>query len=154
MVKRICEYCGCEFEVEEHTRNSGRKRFCSYECRYKAGNERVKRGIKYHNMICLTCGKPYIATRLDSVSCSLECRHKRNQQLAKERYQRANWEEKRFREEAKKCKLPQRPKTVTPAHEIEAEARKRGMNYGQYYALMLQKQEIEERERRKERNNE
>ena len=38
---------------------------------------------------------------------------------------------------------------VPPAWQIEAEARKVGMNYGQYYALMLQKQEIEERERRK-----
>jgi len=142
---KICEWCGSDFYVEEYKKNSNRQRFCSYECRYKAGNERVKNEVIYHNMTCLTCGKVYLSRRLDSVSCSLECKHKRNQQLAKERYHRLFNGEKKLSDNSKKTEK----RIIQPMHEIEAEARKHGMNYGQYYALMLQKQEIEERERRK-----
>jgi hypothetical protein len=145
---KICEWCGSDFYVEEYKKNSNRQRFCSYECRYKAGNERLRVKVKYHNMVCLTCGKVYLSRRLDSVSCSPECKQKRNQQLAKERYHRLFDEEKKLKEKRKSKSTEKRK--IIPMHEIEAEARKHGMNYGQYYALMLQKQEIEERERRKQ----
>lgn len=107
---------------------------------------------KLYNKICPICGMPYLTNRSNSATCSEPyCQEENNRQKARDRFKRKYHEEKdldkSFLEEIEKSK-PKR-NFVTPAHEIEAEARKHGMNYGQYYALMLQKQEIEERERRK-----
>jgi DNA-directed RNA polymerase subunit RPC12/RpoP len=145
-MKKICVFCGKEFETTGNKGNVARKIYCSYECRYKGNNGRNKRH-KYHNFICSICGRVYLSNRKDSITCSPECRYERNKQLARERNQRAKQVEEHFLKEYQESKP--KKKEVPPGWEIEAEARKHGMNYGQYYALMLQKQEIEERERRK-----
>lgn len=150
-MKKICVQCGNEFEVEDGKSNSARTIYCSYECRYKGNNGRNKRH-KLYNFVCAVCGNVYLSNRRDSVTCSPECRYERDKQLARERNQRAKQAEEHFLKEYQESKP--KNKEVPPGWQIEAEARKVGMNYGQYYALMLQKQEIEERERRKERNNE
>lgn len=102
---------------------------------------------KMYNMKCLVCGSVYLADRINSATCSLECAEIRT----KENQDKHRKTEKELNDYfAPKPKEKRKPNLVTPAHEIEAEARKHGMNYGQYYALMLQKQEIEERERKKQ----
>ena len=144
---KICVVCDCAFETNGDTPNEKRKKYCSDACRKEAVKQQKKRG--YHNLVCSVCGKIFLSDRRDRVCCSVECGHERNKILARERFKKQYYEEKAEREEARVIYEPPRRKVVTPAHEIEAEARKVGMNYGQYYALMLQKQEIEERERRK-----
>lgn len=145
---KICEFCGNEFEIIGDTPNHRRAKYCSDECRKLVVKQQKKKG--YHNLVCSVCGKIFLSDRRDRVCCSVECGHERNKILAKERFKRQYYENKAEKEEAKVVYVPPKRKKVTPAHEIEAEARKHGMNYGQYYALMLQKQEIEERERRKQ----
>lgn len=148
---KICEFCGNEFEIIGDTPNNRRKKYCTKACCIKANNKKTnaKRNlVPMKNFICSVCGKPYITNRSDSMTCSRECRYERDKKLARERYRREIGISNKFLEDYKEER--QKAKKVPPAHEIEAEARKHGMNYGQYYALMLQKQEIEERERKKQ----
>lgn len=145
MIKK-CACCGKDFEVADGKSNTARIIYCSYECRYKSQN-RKKKPVPMKNLVCSVCGNVFLSERKDRMTCSLECRHERGKQLARERNQRAKKIEDKFLDDYQKSKP--KPKEVTPAWQIEAEARKLGMNYGQYYALMLQKKEIAERERRK-----
>lgn len=145
---KICEFCGNEFEIIGDTPNNRRRKYCSDNCKKLVANQQKRKGR--HNLVCSVCGKIFLSDRRDRVCCSVECGHERNKQLAKELFKKAYWDNKKEQEEAKVIYERPKRKKVTPAHEIEAEARKVGMNYGQYYALMLQKQEIEERERKKQ----
>lgn len=144
---KMCEFCGNLFEIVGDTPNHRRAKYCSDECKKLVVKQQKKKG--YQNLVCQVCGKIFLSDRRDRVCCSVECGHERNKQLAKERFKNAYWDKKKEKEEAKVIYEPPKRKKLPPAWEIEAEARKHGMNYGQYYALMLQKQEIEERERRK-----
>lgn len=138
---KVCAYCSGKFEVEDGKSNTDRRIYCSYECRYKENNlrERKKKLVPLKNFICSVCGKPYLTNRKDSMTCSPECRYERNKQLARERNHREKEVSEKFLDDYKKSKP--KPKEVTPAHEIEAEARKRGMNYGMYYALLQMEKE-------------
>lgn len=140
---KICEFCGAEFEVDDKNSNAKRRKYCSHKCCYTAGNRMAgKGGAPLKEYECVICGKKFMHSRY-CVACSEECRRKHNIQRILARYHENKLADKPIREEKPK------PKKVSSAWQIEAEARKHGMNYGQYYALMLQKQEIEERERRK-----
>lgn len=142
---KICEFCGAEFEVDDKNSNAKRIKYCSYKCRYTAGNRMAgKGGAPLKECECVICGKKFMHSRY-CVACSEECRRKHNIQRILARYHENKSEDKPIRTEKPKPKQNK----VSSAWKIEAEARKHGMNYGQYYALMLQKQEIEERERRK-----
>lgn len=149
MIKK-CEFCGSDFEFIGDTPNHRRKKYCSKECCIKSNNKKTngkRKLVPLKQFFCSVCNKPYTTNRSDSKTCSLECRHERDKMLARRRYHLEVGISNKFLEEYKTEK--KKAIKVPPAHEIEAEARKHGMNYGQYYALMLQKQEIEERERRK-----
>ena len=76
------------------------------------------------------------------MTCSLECKHERNNQLARERNQRAKNIEEKFLQKSKP-----KPKEVTPAHEIERKARELGMNYGMYSAMLQMEKERQGRKR-------
>lgn len=149
MIKK-CEWCGKEFEIIGDTPSNRRRKYCEKACSIMANNKKtngMRELVPLKQFFCSVCGKPYITNRSDSKTCSLECRHERDKMLARRRYHLEVGISNKFLEEYKTEK--KKATKVPPAHEIEAEARKHGMNYGQYYALMLQKQEIEERERRK-----
>lgn len=135
---KVCAYCSGKFEVEDGKSNTDRRIYCSYECRYK-GQNRKKKPKPMKNLICSVCGKPYLTNRSDSMTCSPECRYERDKQLARERNRMEREIEKKFLNDVRKSRP--KPKKVTPAHEIEAEARKRGMNYGMYYALLQMEKE-------------
>lgn len=147
---KICEFCGNEFEIIGDTPNNRRKKYCTKACCIKANNKKTngkRELVPLKQFFCSVCNKPYMTNRSDSKTCSLECQHERDKMLARRRYHVEMGISRKFLEDYKTEK--KKATKVPPAHEIEAEARKVGMNYGQYYALMLQKQEIEERERRK-----
>lgn len=147
---KICEFCGNEFEIIGYTPNNRRKKYCTKACCIKANNKKTngkRELVPLKQFFCSVCNKPYMTHRSDSKTCSPECRHERDKMLARRRYHLEMGISNKFLEDYKTEK--KQAKKVPPAHEIEAEARKHGMNYGQYYALMLQKKEIEERERRK-----
>lgn len=101
---------------------------------------------KLYNMKCLVCGSVYLADRINSATCSLECGEIR----ARENQDKCRKTEKELNDYfAPKPKEKRKPNLVLPAHEIEEEARKRGMNYGTYSAMLMMEKEREERERRK-----
>ncbi len=101
---------------------------------------------KLYNMKCLVCGSVYLADRINSATCSLECGEIR----AKENQNKSRMTEKELNDYfAPKPKEKRKPNLVTPAWQIEAEARKLGMNYGTYSAMLYMQKDREERERRK-----
>ena len=147
MIKK-CEWCGKEFDIIGDTPNNRRRKYCEKACCIMANNKKTngkRELVPLKQFFCSVCNKPYTTNRSDSKTCSLECRHERDKMLARRRYHVEMGISNKFLEEYKTEK--KKATKVPTAHEIEA--RKHGMNYGQYYALMLQKQEIEERERRK-----
>ena len=81
--KRICPYCGKEFESSHKT-----KKFCCKECctkyiqqqgRSKRAAEKVGSAIE-----CEWCGKEFIATSVQSKFCSKQCREFAHHKQAKE----------------------------------------------------------------------
>lgn len=60
-IKRICKYCGKEFE-------SNGKVFCSSECH-------TKNVIKNHTFICATCGASFYSKYYKQKYCSRECEY-------------------------------------------------------------------------------
>ncbi len=149
MVKK-CEFCGKEFEIIGDTPNERRRKYCDEKCRIKANNNKTngkRMRVPLKNFVCSVCGKSYLTNRSVSMTCSPECRHERDKQLARERHNTSVMLEKQFLEDVKRER--QKTKKVTPAHEIEAKARKCGMNYGMYYALLQMEKERAERERMK-----
>lgn len=81
--KRICPYCGKEFESSHRT-----KKFCSADCcnkHYKELGRSKRAAEKVGSTIeCEWCGKEFIATSVRSKYCSKECREKAMHQQAKE----------------------------------------------------------------------
>lgn len=144
-VIKKCEYCGKEFEIVGDTPNHRRTKYCSVKCRTTVTNQKKAKPRQYHNLICVTCDRPFLSNRRDRVCCSPECSAKHTKYLNRERFRRKYWDEGKRAEYAKK-EAPKR-KVVTPAHEIEAEARKRGMNYGMYMALLQMEKERESRKK-------
>lgn len=126
MVK-VCLHCGKEFEVVGTEYNQKHALYCSVNCG-KEYRRKAKDAERLHTVICSECGTEFETMRSNKACCGPECVYKRQLRRAKENNATAKYKEKK-REEAK----PKTPKEE--AWEIEAEARKVGMNYGMYYAL-------------------
>jgi very-short-patch-repair endonuclease len=80
-VKRICQYCGKEFEVQEWVVKKGGGKFCSRKCDRLSRQKRVKK-------ICMICGREFV-THENAVKkgygkfCSRECYWKYRQRREK-----------------------------------------------------------------------
>lgn len=73
--KKICEYCGKEFEARNIT-----QKYCCAECRHLFNKENYK---EYHN-ICQYCGNEFIAHGKDVKYCSDDCRRLSKNSLLKD----------------------------------------------------------------------
>ena len=76
-VKRVCENCGREFELEQYLVERGQGKFCSLEC-YRNQSPRVEK-------VCQVCGKTftvkaYYAAEGWGQFCSQECQHRSYQE--------------------------------------------------------------------------
>ena len=77
MVKKICEYCGKEYEMHAHKAKI--RKHCNRECRFKA--QRGKNHFMYKpkvKMVCTICSKDYevIESKVNtSKYCSPKCFH-------------------------------------------------------------------------------
>jgi very-short-patch-repair endonuclease len=72
-VKRICQYCGKEFEVQEWVVKKGGGKFCSHMCYLKYKQKKVEKEI------CLNCGKEFEVESYEKGKrkfCSYECHWK------------------------------------------------------------------------------
>lgn len=146
MIKK-CEWCGKEFEIIGDTPNNRRRKYCEKACCIMANNKKTngkRELVPLKQFFCSVCNKPYTTNRSDSKTCSLECRHERDKMLARRRYHLEVGISNKFLEEYKTEK--KKATKVPPAWQIEAEARKVGMNYGQYYAMLQMQKERAERE--------
>ena len=133
MVKNCLE-CGKEFVTGESEYSKQHMIYCSEECGNKY-RRKVKDAERLHKVICSECGVEFETTRANKVCCGPECVKERNRRRSREVGE--NYRIK-YRE-AKKDKKVKTPKEE--AWEIEAEARKVGMNYGMYYALKQMEKE-------------
>ena len=74
-IKKICEYCGKEYESSSNIAH--RQRFCSQKCQmgYRRAN-----GLNNTEGICLNCGKKFIYDKSNSKTkfCSKSCAGKYN----------------------------------------------------------------------------
>lgn len=71
-MKKICEYCGIEFETDNVN-----KRFCTRQCKEKSSKKRIRQGIRYdnieYNKICEYCGEEFVTKYYDQLYCN-ECK--------------------------------------------------------------------------------
>lgn len=139
MGKRICVECGKEFEP----RKGGKEKICSPECKVKRRARQCKSATKkYEKKLrergkrapeeksCAICGQLFKPKDIRSMACSDECRRiYRNEQYRK-KYNEQLRAEKQFKEQQ------QSDKEVRESHieEKAAEARRRGISYGQLIA--------------------
>lgn len=100
------------------------------------------------NRVCILCGKEFVAYHHSTILCSEECKKIRHRSKMRERanrrYHERKAEEEKWAEDAlarEKAKEQQKKKpapvygrkdTGWTLAQINAEARKRGMTYGQY----------------------
>ena len=114
---KICKRCGKHFEHGNvHTF------YCSRECRDANRKERAKaknKGIQEIEKECLYCGKLFKQMGHKQKYCSMECR----KEMTKSNERRKAMEKK-----------PK--KKVSTLKEVTMEARKHGMTYGKYVALI------------------
>ena len=73
---------------------------------------------------CAICGKEFLAQRITKICCSTDCSKKRNNEMVKSIQKKAR---------SQKSKKPKKKETLS---EIAVKARKAGMTYGQYVAMM------------------
>lgn len=78
----ICEVCGCEFTVKPSLAKN--RRFCSWDCKAKAGNKTKVM------LICQNCGEQFVTYRklnakYCSISCGVSARNKTEQNPARKR---------------------------------------------------------------------
>jgi hypothetical protein len=144
---KVCEFCGKPFEIVGDTSNNRRTKYCSAECKKMVAKEQSKKPKKYYNLICATCDKPFLSNRRDRVCCSPVCRVEHDKKMNRERFRRKHWSAEKRAEMSKK-EVPAK-RFVATLQEIDAEARKRGMSYGKYMALLQMEKERAERERMK-----
>ena len=131
MVK-ICLECGKEFEPGGN--NPNHAIYCSIECgkRYR---RKVKDAERLHTVICSVCGTEFESMRANVTCCGEECRKEKGRMRSRE-----NGKMYRVKYKEEKQKAKEKP-PKDEAWEIEAEARKVGMNYGMYYALKQMERE-------------
>ena len=99
---------------------------------------------------CVVCGKEFMPIRGNQVVCCEDCRRERDRELQKQWQEnnKGNMNKKTAQEMPKKEKRKtEKPERTEPKSnhekiaEIAIEARKQGMSYGQYVALMHMKGE-------------
>lgn len=113
---KICEECGKEFETKSD------KKCCSNLCycrRYRKNDKKQKETAK-----CIVCGKEFQKIRKTHYCCSKECSIKNDK--AKQRARMKKFNEKK---QQNKVMASQKAKSLA---EVNAEARKLGLTYGQY----------------------
>lgn len=144
--KKICEICGKEFVPK-----SAVQKLCSNECRAISNSNRAKERKrliaegKYvypkhelHKVVCIECGKEFETDRRASCCyCSDECR-----KIAFNRQQRERYERDFERQKKQKAEKPKKPRKGSLMR-AEREARKKGMSYGQYKAMLYMQQNDE-----------
>ena len=123
-VLRQCPQCGREFQPKEI-----RNIYCSDKCRDK--EIRQRRLEQYHmnrhgSKPCRVCGKMFEPTRSTQIYCGKECSRK----AAKEN-------EKEYQRQLREQKKEKPKKKVLSLAEINALAREKGMNYGEYVSRYL-----------------
>lgn len=82
MEKKICPYCGKEFEPTNFS-----QKYCSKDCAGRSYREAFKSAAAREKvgkpMKCVLCGKEFIATSVQSKFCSKECQSKHTKSKAK-----------------------------------------------------------------------
>lgn len=123
---RKCEICGKEFVPKK----SMDTMCCSKNC-YTKRYRKMKPKEKIRKIgVCIICGKEYEQRKITQKCCSEECRGVLTKQQRKILNQKHN-------EKRKVKKSVEIPKTnAEKIAELEEEARKHGMRYGQYVAKM------------------
>lgn len=139
MVKKCLE-CGKEFEIEGTEYLVNHKMYCSEYCG-KKHRLKMKSEVKAYKVFCTECGKEFEAVRSNCTCCSPECRAERARRRARE-YGEA------FKVKSKTKEAPEEKVKKIEAHEIEAEARKHGMHYGMYTAMLQMEKERAQRLKR------
>lgn len=80
--KKICPYCGKEFEPTHFS-----QKYCSKDCAGRSYREAFKSATAREKvgkpMKCVLCGKEFIATSVQSKFCSKECQSKQTKSKAK-----------------------------------------------------------------------
>ena len=89
--------------------------------------------------VCVACGKTFLTKKGNKTCCSDECKRKRNIELTKERYHTEY--KNKPKEDKPSAKTTRKRRTKVSVWEIEAEARKRGLSYGVYCALLQMENE-------------
>ena len=115
MVK-ICKCCGKQFE-----HMSAVRLYCSSECYDKVNRARAKKrgtkGIQEVEKNCEYCGKEFTQRGHKQIDCSVECR--------KNIMKSSAWKQR--------VSKPKKPSSIK---EMAIEARKHGMSYGKYVAML------------------
>jgi hypothetical protein len=138
MIKQ-CRHCGSDFEVDENNHHQRKIEYCSDKCRHREHDLRKRGGPVRIEKVCEECGKPYIAGRRDSVTCSRECNYERNKRRVRDRgaYYREKYRAERILQEEK---AKRKKKKIESIDQIQKKAQAMGMSYGQYMAqLYIQK---------------
>jgi len=86
--KRVCKYCGVEFET-----NYSRKIYCCYEHK-----ERDRHPKKELTKICPICDKEFKTIYTRQIYCSMKCEHKHQKKKHSEYYKNKYKIDKRIRE--------------------------------------------------------
>lgn len=129
-----CRNCGNDFEVDGSNHHERKIEYCSKLCRNQAHYARKHGGPVLIEKVCQECGKPYMAKRCDSVTCSRECNYERNRKRTK-----AAGEAYRERARAEKLLKKEQPKEkerFDSIEDIQRKARAMGLSYGKYLVYM------------------
>lgn len=128
----VCPICGTAF-----TKKQTAQKYCSHECYKKAEKQRERkrerdRSKPLTERACKVCGKTFMPTNARHTLCGYECQ----QVVNRARYHRRSIAEQLAIEAAAKPAVkkekPKRP--LSPLAQICAEAREKGLSYGQYVA--------------------
>lgn len=133
MAVKVCLECGKEFEVFGTEYRQNHALYCSVECGKKY-RRKASDAERLHTVICSECGTEFETMRANRTCCSEECMKERGRRRSRENG-------KMYRVKYKEAKEPKKKTPKEEAWEIEAEARKVGMNYGMYYALKQMEKE-------------
>ena len=136
-VVKECKRCGKPFTVSKYRLST---KYCSDECRKESVKEAKRRYTRkdqnYEPVkktgVCPVCGKEFPRNRANHTYCSDEC--KRENERAREALKRSPERKPRGSSEIeKKAVVKKRQK---PIINLAVEARKRGLSYGQYVAML------------------
>lgn len=129
--RKKCVICGKEFMPKE-----SRHICCSDECGRIRKNQKSlawqhehKKPIKEFEFICLACGKTFVTNKPNQKTCNAECKSIYSKSI----------HSKSVKKEKVEIKEPK--SNYEEIVDIAIEARKHGMSYGKYVAMMHMKGE-------------